>query len=190
MYSRALGEKVRKRISPIKELAGRGVGSSWLAQPYHKRMSSACMGKPSCSHSSRGEDWGVVRGELLSPVSRFSMARLRKPHTCLKNWQKIISVLWYPKSNPLFKIWFCGVCLICGIITVCEERRKRACLTPHATKSVLAWSWRSCGWHEERHRFNRIGKGINRKHVCNAPWRTTTNQETSGNRRVSFAIRH
>lgn len=28
MYSRAQSDKVRQRISPIKELAGRGVGSS------------------------------------------------------------------------------------------------------------------------------------------------------------------
>lgn len=95
MYSRSLGERVRKRISPIKKLAGRGVGSSGLAQPYHSRMSSACMGKPPCLHSSRGEVEGLCSANTSAPVCLFSMPLLMKPYTWSNNWLKTSATISY-----------------------------------------------------------------------------------------------
>lgn len=102
MYSRAQSDKVRQRISPIKELAGRGVGSSWLARPYHRRMSSACMGKPPCSHSSRGEVERLCAENTSARWACFRWHGLWNHTSAWRTDRKSVNLTKSnPKSNPL-----------------------------------------------------------------------------------------
>lgn len=185
IYSRAQGEKVRKRISPIKELAGRSVGSSWLAQPYHRRMSSACMGKPSCSHSSRGEVEGLC---AKNTSARWACFQWHGLWNCTPAWRTdgkslecrgILNLSLSSKFRGFFLLLlFCFAEFVLSVAPsqcVKEGESKRVWLhTPQ--KACLREAEGAVGgktW--ERERFNRIEKGINRKRVCNAPQCTITN---------------
>lgn len=94
--------KCMYRISPIKELAGRGVGSSWLARPYHRRMSSACMGKPPCSHSSRGEVERLCAENTSARWACFRWHGLWNHTSAWRTDRKSVNLTKSnPKSNPL-----------------------------------------------------------------------------------------